>query len=172
MPRITSGATTVGAVQISGLAPNSTPIESWLNGLLNAKGYATAAAIFGVAAQNSISEIRNPAGSGKNLWVYSVFGSTTLAGVIGYRFASPPTLAGGTHGLNLSTGLANSVAFIANGNTATPGGIVFGQTLGAAGVTQQSPLPWVIVLPPNTALLLNDGNLNDNLNLSFTWLEV
>jgi len=95
MPVITSGSTTVGAVQLSGLAPNSTPIESWLNGLLNGKGYASQQTQAAIAAQYAIIELRNPAGSGKNVWVYSAAATRVTAGAVNVTIAGPPIGAAG-----------------------------------------------------------------------------
>lgn len=172
MPVVTAGSTTVGAVQLSGLAPNSTPIESYLNGLLNGRAYGIIASNAAVAAQHGYLELRNPLGSGRNLWVYMASGWLQAAGIMTLYTTSPPALGAGVQGYNLLTGLQNSVGFVASTTAVTVPGSAFGNYPGAASTIVQQPQPWVIVLQPNHSLILGDGNVNDIFIGSFTWMEV
>lgn len=172
MPIITPGATTVGAVQISGLAPTATPIESWLNGCLQGKGFAAVGAPAAVAGNHLICELRNPSGSGKNLWVYSVSAAIGTAGTAMINYSTPPTLSGGLAGYNLLTGLSTSVGRMAAGNQATVPGLPLAFYLAPASTMTGMVQPWIMVLAPNTALTVVNNNVNDNLTVNFFWMEV
>lgn len=172
MPVVTPGATTVGAVQISGLSPTATPIESWLNGCLQGKAFATVAGPGPTAGQYTYIELRNPTGSGRNLWVYAVIGSKVTAGWINLNFTTPPIGAGVVQGLNLLSGVSGGVARLTQGSVVAPQGTNFGQLTVQASVQASLPYPWSIVIAPNCALFVNNLTVNEGLTANFMWMEV
>lgn len=172
MPVVTSGATTVGAVQISGLSPTATPIESWLNGCLQGKSYASYAAPTPVGAQSSYAELRNPSGSGKNLWIYNITAAMGATSAIYLTFNTPPVLGAGSHGVNLQTGLSNSVAMLATSSSASTVGTIFGLFTVPANQTLTAGQPWLMVLAPNTSVIVFGQIVNTALQASIYWMEV
>lgn len=172
MPVVTAGSTTVGAVQISGLSPTATPIESWLNGMLQGKAYGASLFQPAIAGQRSFVELRNPLGSGKNLWVYTAAMIPAGANNTYYAFQTPPLLAAGSAGTNLLTGALNSVARIQNSSQVAAPGTGYFAFPGIANQIQQQVQPWIIVVAPNCSFIMYDNAVNDGITVDVTWMEV
>jgi hypothetical protein len=124
----------------------------------------------GVAAQYSLMQLWNPAGSGKNLILKAYSAAMATAGGISAGEYST-ALGSSAAGFSKLLGGAAGVGQVRSGSLAAGGATGMDYFLVQALVTVGRTLQEPIVIPPGKGFAIQGGQLNATLNGAFEWVE-
>lgn len=145
--------------------------ESVILALANAHVYGASIVGTAAAANKAVAELKNPAASGKSIFVYSMDVFVPVAMAVNLFLAGTTLTPAGT-GFNLQVGGANGVALVGGGNQLAPtGSLVYTSPSLTANASFSIPLPWLVDLPQNTNIQLQGQTVNQAFTCNVRWIE-
>lgn len=146
--------------------------DFWIAAIAAGKAFNGSPQMPGVAAQQTICELANPAASGKTLFVYRYSGWNNAATLVTVQLDGT-TVTPATAGTNLLVGGAAGVGLYGGGNQAAPTGTKLErQPSTAGGVLFYNTAPWFIALTPGHNLQVVQTTVNIVLAVNFFWVEL
>lgn len=132
------------------------------------------ATIVGTAAagNKAIAELKNPAASGKTLFVYSLDFFVPVAMAVNLLLDGTTLTPVGT-GLNLTLGGAAGVALVGGGNQLAPtGSLVYTSPSLTANADYAIPLQWLLAIPQGHNIQLQGQTVNQAFTCNVRWSEL
>ena len=124
------------------------------------------------AANKAIAELKNPAASGKTLWVYSLDFFVPTAMAVNLLLDGTTLTPVGT-GFNLTLGGAAGVALVGGGNQLAPtGSLVYTSPSLAINVDYAIPQPWLLAIPQGHNIQLQGQTVNQAFTCNVRWSEL
>ena len=124
------------------------------------------------AANKAIAELKNPAASGKTLWVYSLDFFVPAAMAVNLLLDGTTLTPVGT-GFNLTAGGAAGVALVGGGNQLAPtGSLIYTSPSLAINADYAVPLQWLLAIPQGHNIQLQGQTVNQAFTCNVRWSEL
>lgn len=147
-------------------------LETILQMLQSAKAYGATIVGTAGAGNKAIAEIRNPAASGRNAYIYALDFFTAVAMQINL-FLDGTTITPAGVPLNLQVGGAAGVCLVGGSNQLAPtGSLLYTSPSIAANTTFQLPQPWILEIPAGHNIQLQGQTVNQAFTANVRFYEL